>query len=65
MYVDYKIGTPLPHMALIGGYTADGRPVYIELKRNKYPGYYIPGSNRLVAGFDRSATTSFEILVLL
>ena len=39
MYVDYELDTPLPNMALIGGYTADGRPVYIGLNNDrKLPG---------------------------
>ena len=42
-YVDYKLGTTLLPNALIGGYTAEGLPVYIRPSA-----YYIPGSNRLV-----------------
>ena len=64
MFMDYEIGAPLPHMALIGGYTADRRPVYIGLWLSIYPGYYIPGSKKLVAGFT-SHTTNVKILVLL
>ena len=30
-YVDYVLGAPLPHNALIAGYTAEGMPVYIVL----------------------------------
>ena len=64
MYVDYELGTPLPHMAPIGGYTADGRSVYIGLGKNNLPGYYIPGSKKLVAGF-HSCTSDVQILVLI
>ena len=62
-YVDYDIGTPLPPTALIGGYTATGPPVYIG-RRGSLAGYYIPGSNRLVAGYI-GYTTDVKILVLL
>ena len=64
MFMDYEIGAPLPHMALIGGYTADRRPVYIGLWLGIYPGYYIPGSKKLFAGFT-SQTTNVKVLVLL
>ena len=51
-FVDYVLGAPLlPPNALIGGYNADGVNEYIGLVlgTSKY-GYYIPESNRFVAG---------------
>ena len=50
-YVNYELGAPLPSNALIGGYTAEGLPVYIGCN-SRISGYYIPGSNRLIAGFN-------------
>ena len=67
MYVDYELGTSLPHTAVIGGYTADGIPVYIGLgtyNNNQLPGYYTPGSMRLFAGFV-IVTENVKILVAL
>ena len=68
MYVDYELGTSLPHTAVIGGYTADGIPVYIGIGTydNKFqlPGYYTPGSMRVVAGFV-IVTENVKILVAL
>ena len=49
-YVTYELSTPLPPNALVGGYTAEGIPVYIGIEDGgARPGYYIPGSNRLVS----------------
>ena len=69
MYVNYELGTPLPQTAVIGGYTADGLrvPVYIGLgpfNNLQLPGYYTPGSMRLVAGYN-IITENIKILVLL
>ena len=42
-YVDYKLGAPLSSKALIGGYTADGLPVYFVIKDGgNAPNTYIP-----------------------
>ena len=68
MYIDYELGTTLPNKAVIGGYTADGIPVYIGLgtmnNNVQIPGYYTPGSMRLVAGFV-IITKNVKILVLM
>ena len=48
-YVNYELDTPLPPKAVIGGYTADGVPLYIG-RRTRKIGYYLPGSGRVVAG---------------
>ena len=62
-FVNYELGTLLPPTALIGGYTADGLPLYIGRKKIKI-GYYIPGSNRLVVNAGNK-TDDVKILVLL
>ena len=64
-YVNYEFGSPLPSNALVGGFAAQGLPVYIGIKEgNIRPGYYIPGSNRLAtaSGFE---TTNVKLLVSL
>ena len=64
-FVSYVIGTPLPPNVLIGGYTALRLPVYIGIKEgSKFPGYYIPGSNRLAAGVGYE-TENVKLLVSL
>ena len=53
IFVEYELGTPVPPSALVGGYSAEGLPVYIgrgfmtDSSYSRY-GYYIPGSNSLV-----------------
>ena len=68
MYVDYELGTPLPPTGVIGGYTADGIPVYIGLgtlaNNIQLPGYYTPGSTQLFAGFV-IVTDKVKILIAL
>ena len=68
MYVDYELGTSLPHRAVIGGYTTDGIPVYVGIgtydNTLQLPGYYTPGSMRVVAGFV-IVTENVKILVAL
>ena len=63
LYVDYELDAPIPPNALIGGYTAEGLPVYIG-GVSRISGYYIPGSNRLVAGFN-IITGNVKLLVSL
>ena len=62
-FVDYEIGTPLPHNAMIGGYTAVGLPVYIGRKGPK-PGYYTPGSSGLII-YNNIVAADVKILVLI
>ena len=62
-FISYELGTPLPHNALIGAYTAEGLPVYIGRKGVK-PGYYIPGSGALVINTG-NAIANVKMLVLL
>ena len=68
MYLDYELGTPLPHTAVIGGHTVDGIPVYIGLgtfgNSIQLPGYYMAGSMQLVAGFYK-ITENIKIIVAL
>ena len=64
-YLKYALGTPLPPNALIGGYTAEGNPVYFGRKlTGNTPTSYIPGSNRTALGF-RAAIGNMELLVVL
>ena len=62
-FVDYEIGTPLPHNAMIGGYTAVGLPVYIGCREIR-PGYYIPGSSGVII-YNKIVVVNVKILVLL
>ena len=67
MYVDYKLGTPLPPNVLIGGYTTDRIPVYIALAifdDFQLPGCYRHGSKKVIAGY-RIATENIKILISL
>ena len=63
-YMNYELGTTVPPNALIGGYTAEGFPVYIGHRPGETPMSYIPGYNRLLLGF-RNVTGNVEILVML
>ena len=57
--------SPLPHNALIGGYTEEGFPVYVG---RELPGQdacsYIPSSNRTILGFSK-AKENMGLLVVL
>ena len=64
-YVNYELGAALPPNAPVGGYTVDGVPVYIGIMEGGVrPGYYIPGSNRLVSG-DGIVADNVKLLVSL
>ena len=48
-YVAYKLGSPLPLNAVIGGYTAEGASLYIgRPSGSTITGYYIQGTNILI-----------------
>ena len=65
VFVNYEIGAPVPPSGLIGGYTAEGIPVYIGLEhRNPRYGYHIAGSNSLVNA-DKFITGNVRLLVAL
>ena len=64
-YVKFELGTPLPPNGLIGGYTAEGFPVYIGIMDGEVrPRSYIPCSNRWGL-FGKIATGNVSILVSL
>ena len=51
LYVTYELGTRLPPNTLIGGYTAEGVPLYIGRPvGDSVSGYYIQGTNRVITG---------------
>ena len=62
-FVNYVPGAPLPPNALIGGYTAEGLPLYIGRMKG-FGGYYIPGSDGLVI-YQGTFTEDVKLLVLL
>ena len=62
-FIKYELGTPLPPNALIGGYTAEGLPVYIVYNGIRH-GYYIPGSSGLVTNAG-NMIKEVKMLVLL
>ena len=65
-YENFELGAPLPPTAVIGGYTAEGLPVYIGLRNYGLvlPGYHISGSNRVVVS-NEYVTDNVKILVAL
>ena len=65
-YEDYEPDDPLLPTAVIGGYTAEGLPVYIGLRNYGLllPGYYISGSNRVVVS-NEFVTDNMKIVVAL
>ena len=65
-YVNYELGAPLPPNVLVGGYTADGLPVYIGHKLGTALfGYYISMSKRLIAGYATVTDKNVGLLVSL
>ena len=50
--MNYELGSNLPPNVLIGGFSAVGLPVYIDIRDGAVkPGYYNQGSHRPVSVF--------------
>ena len=64
-YLVYELSSPVPHNALIGGYTEEGFPVYVG---RELPGQdacsYIPNSNRAILGFSKGMENMGLLVVL-
>ena len=64
-YVTYEFGATLPPNVPVAGYTVRGLPVFIGIEDGGVkPGYYIPGSNRLVSN-GGIVTDNVKLLVSL